>query len=285
MIFSLGAVTQINLTNQVVGLLPIANGGTNTATAPANAVFMGPASGAAAAPSFRVPLPWEFGAVPDASVLRITFGFATGTGISDYGDAFVGSGTVTHVAGSSTLPTYTQTATSTTNGNVAGLSGNLNYVVGRSIRLATLTAQSGTTGQRMWRVLTDQTIATMGASDNPAGNYVGITYCNDGAAADCATDNTNWQFVTKDNVAQNIVDTNIAADSNFHLWWIIENPGSSFDLYHATLGNVPTLRVSSNAHLPTSTTSLRYIESTTCTTCTPTAQNGKRARTQIVTTY
>jgi hypothetical protein len=44
----------VNLaSSDVTGTLPVANGGTNTATAAANTVFAGPTSGADAAPSFR----------------------------------------------------------------------------------------------------------------------------------------------------------------------------------------------------------------------------------------
>lgn len=47
---------KVALTTDVSGLLPVANGGTGVATAAANLVFAGPASGAAAAPTFRAPL-------------------------------------------------------------------------------------------------------------------------------------------------------------------------------------------------------------------------------------
>jgi hypothetical protein len=44
---------KIGLTTHVSGILPVANGGTGTATATANTVFAGPTSGASAPPSFR----------------------------------------------------------------------------------------------------------------------------------------------------------------------------------------------------------------------------------------
>jgi len=46
------AVT-VNLTSGVTGILPVANGGTNAATATANQVFAGPSTGSPAAPAFR----------------------------------------------------------------------------------------------------------------------------------------------------------------------------------------------------------------------------------------
>ena len=44
---------KIGLTTHVSGILPVANGGTNVATASANTVFAGPTSGASAPPAFR----------------------------------------------------------------------------------------------------------------------------------------------------------------------------------------------------------------------------------------
>lgn len=44
---------KIGLTTHVSGILPVANGGTNVATASANTVFAGPTSGADAPPAFR----------------------------------------------------------------------------------------------------------------------------------------------------------------------------------------------------------------------------------------
>ena len=44
---------KIGLTTHVSGILPVANGGTNVATAAANTVFAGPTSGASAPPAFR----------------------------------------------------------------------------------------------------------------------------------------------------------------------------------------------------------------------------------------
>lgn len=43
----------VSLTADISGILPVANGGTGSATANANAVFAGPTTGAAAAPTFR----------------------------------------------------------------------------------------------------------------------------------------------------------------------------------------------------------------------------------------
>ncbi len=48
---------KIALTTHVSGILPIANGGTAAATTSANFVFVGPTTGAAAAPSFRALVP------------------------------------------------------------------------------------------------------------------------------------------------------------------------------------------------------------------------------------
>lgn len=49
----LAATTMVDLSYQVMNVLPVANGGTGAATANANTGFRGPTSGSAAAPSFR----------------------------------------------------------------------------------------------------------------------------------------------------------------------------------------------------------------------------------------
>jgi hypothetical protein len=50
---SLAGVTMVDLTYQVMNVLPVANGGSGVATASANTIFSGPSSGSSAAPGFR----------------------------------------------------------------------------------------------------------------------------------------------------------------------------------------------------------------------------------------
>jgi hypothetical protein len=54
--------------------------------------------------------------------------------------------------------------------------------------------------------LSNQTLVTMAGADDPAGHYVGVQFSTPRA-------DTNWRFVSKDNVTQNIVDSGIAAST------------------------------------------------------------------------
>ena len=65
------------------------------------------------------------------------------------------------------------------------------------------------TSIRFFAGLTDQAAATMAGADNPAGNYVGVQFSTPRADA-------NWQFVSKDNVTQNLVNSGVAIDANVH---------------------------------------------------------------------
>jgi len=55
--------------------------------------------------------------------------------------------------------------------------------------------------------LADRTLAIMCGADNPVGSYIGLQYSSPRADA-------NWQFVSKDNVTQNIHDTGVAVSTD-----------------------------------------------------------------------
>lgn len=63
------------------------------------------------------------------------------------------------------------------------------------------------TNVRLFSGLSNQTIGTMTDSDNPSGHYAGFQFSNNRG-------DTNWQFVTKDNSTQNVVDTGMAANTS-----------------------------------------------------------------------
>lgn len=279
---SIAAITKINIATQAMGICAVANGCTGVATANASTVFGRSFLQGSGAPGFFTPSPWDFNYLPVPVSARVSFYSVTGTGSTEYGDATVASsGTGSSAVATSSLPSYDQRATNTTNNNVAASNGNLNYVVGRGINYFINTSQNSIGAQRRWFGLTDQTIATMGASDNPAGNYVGVHYCNDGANAGCATDNTDWFLCTKDATTINCVDSTVAADTAFHVWWIHEIAATSFTLYEYT-GGAWVSRAVSSSNLPTSTTPLKEFQTVTCMTCTPTAQNYRWSGWQIL---
>ncbi len=270
MLLSLAASTAINLsdTNRTSGLLPQARGGTGAATTAAGTVFGRSYLAGTGAPSFIASS--LAGSVPFPSIGRFTIENATGTTSTIYGDTFTFVCSVgTNAAATSTLPSYAQCATSTVNGNVASISGNTNYVVGRNLRWQKHYALSSTVTRRDWWGLTNQTSATMGASDDPAGYYASFGYST-------SRGGTDYDCITKDNVTQELKNSGITVDTNFHQFEIVETVGVNFLFYIDG-----ALVCTNNTNLPASGTPLRYSDSTTCLTCTPTAVNFKRDFTYV----
>ena len=64
---------------------------------------------------------------------------------------------------------------------------------------------TGSTGSRIFIGLTNQTMAVSVASDNPAGHYCGFFRRNSGVGIK----DSNWQFVTKNQVSLDIIDTGL----------------------------------------------------------------------------
>jgi len=90
---------KIGLTTHISGILPVANGGTNVATASANTVFAGPTSGADAPPAFR--------ALVAADITGLTFS-APVTKTADFSVAATDVWLINNKSGSTctvTLPT------------------------------------------------------------------------------------------------------------------------------------------------------------------------------------
>lgn len=262
---SIAASTAVNLSdpNRVSGIAPTTIGGTGVATAAANTVFAGPTFGAAAAPSFKA-FATVMGAIPTNR--RFAFIGATGSATGGFQDISTTAGTVTQNVSSSGSPPNTQFATNTTDANVASESGNLNNVVGKNLFYEGVIKLSSTATRRTWIGFTDQTAATMGASDNPAGNYAALRHST--AAAD-----TNFQCITKDATTQTVTDSGVAATTNIQKITIIETAGVSF-----TFLINDAVACTNVTHLPTTATPLRYFQSVTCVVCTPTAQNFQRAQ-------
>jgi hypothetical protein len=75
---------------------------------------------------------------------------------------------------------------------------------------------SATTSIRFWAGLTDQDGATLVASDNPAGHFVGIRFST-------GVPDTNFQAISKDGATQNIQDSGLAGDTAKHFLVITVN--------------------------------------------------------------
>lgn len=266
-----GASTAINLsdTNRTSGLLPVVRAGIGVATANAGTVFGVARTAAAGAPGFFTPTAYDFNATPYS--LRWALISATGTGGTVYGDVDTGTctGGFTQAVSTSTLPSYSQGATNTTNGNVCSQVGNLNYVVGRTLIYQSYYALSAVITRRDWMGFTDQTAATMGASADPAGNRAMFGF-------DTGLVETTWKCSTKDATTETRTNSAVTVDSAFHTFEIYETAGVNFKFY------IDSVLVCTNStHLPTSGTPMRYSNQTTCLTCTPTALNIKKSRNYV----
>jgi hypothetical protein len=143
------------------------------------------------------------------------------------------------------------------NNVVSGASGNANYRTGRNIAFLMIAGPGGRiTDERWWFGLTDQTLATQGASANPAGNYAAFRY-------DTTVPDTSWQCITKDGTTQTIVSSGIAP--------IINGPVEFGIIFNDTIPNVTfyingALVATITTHLPSASTNLRYCASSECFT-------------------
>lgn len=272
--FTMAAQTLIDLALQVKGILPVANGGTGVATTSAGTFFGRNIYQGAGEPSFiSFSLLNGVVTIPSAGT-RVAINVATGSGAVASGETFTAVGTASDIPGSTSTAPARQLATSTTNGNVASTSSNLNYLTGKHLIAESRFKLSATSKRRDWLVFTDQTAATMGGSDNPAGNYVGLWYCNDAASTNCQKagvdfDATTFWCVSKDGTTQSLADSSVSTITSLHLMTIVEDTVTpAYDIFidGSSVCHITT-------HLPTATTVTRYVESTTCTQCTPTAQN------------
>jgi hypothetical protein len=77
-----------------------------------------------------------------------------------------------------------------------------------------------TTDTRFFCGVTNQTLATMVAADNPAGSYVGLSYST-------PRGDTNFRWINKDNTTQRNNDTGIAVDTAVHYLQVLST-GTTF---------------------------------------------------------
>lgn len=136
--------------------------------------------------------------------------------------------------------------------SAASVSGNLNYRTGKLIESASWSGVTNiATAFTWWHQVTDQSAATV-TGTNPNGNYAGVRYSS-------GTDST-YKFITKDNSTQTITDTLVAIGSGYHTFYFAEVIANS--TWVCWIDGLPV--ATNTTHLPTSSTSLRYVLS--CTT-------------------
>lgn len=112
------------------------------------------------------------------------------------------------------------------------------YMAGKGLSYQGYHILTSTSGVRWWHGFLQDIDFTEAGSDNPGGDRAAFRYST--SAGD-----TNFKCVTKDNTTQNVQDSGVAADTNGHLFAIIESPGVSYTFY---IDGV--LRCTNSANLP-----------------------------------
>ena len=259
---SFAGVTQIDLTRQVMGVLLCGNGGTGAATTSANYVLAGPVTGAASCPAFRAVNATDSASTPLPATQRWAYWFA---GQTPWGDVTTETGGFNTVSADAThqFP-YRIYTTGTTSGNTAGRNGALNYVTGRHIDQLTYAQAAQTTSIRWWSGVSDQTFATMAASDTPTGNYAAFRFST--GASD-----TTYHCLTSTGSTQQDQSSGVTADTNFHYMEIKFDDANSQVLFYIDGSLVCTNATT----VPASSTALRLAQG--ATTLTNAARNAEIA--------
>ena len=133
----------------------------------------------------------------------------------------------------------------------AGLEFPLHLVTASSPTLVNYFRISSLADVRLFIGYSDQTLATMAGSDNPAGSYIGLQFSS-------ARGDTNWQYVAKDGTTQLLTDSGVAASTNFFILRIGYDPAAIvhmalFNNSWSPLGSVVDL----TTNLPANTISVR----------------------------
>ncbi|MBI3405310.1 MAG: hypothetical protein HY046_07600 [Acidobacteria bacterium] len=236
---------------------------TDFATSASNTHLAGPAStgAAAATPTFRA---FDKRDLPTG---RYTYVVCHSTNQNIIGESLTVTGTSTFGAPDSTNPhPFCNQATTTTSGSTAGwTSGTALYRNGASLNLQFEAAAKfqETANVRWWIGFTDQTLATMAAADNPAGNYAAFRFS--------ATTDTKYQCTTKDSTTQGVTDSGITADTSAHVFEIVFNDSVPSVVFKID-GNVVCTRT---ANLPGSVNLGLIIGGSTTTTA---ARNIRESR-------
>lgn len=180
---------------------------------------------------------------------RWAMGWASVGGLwSQVGDNPSHTGTQTFIAPTATEGPMFNMASSASLGADAGENGQLNYWNARNPILRVRVKLQESAAMRVWIGFSDQTLSTMVASDNPAGNYAAFRFSTDAS-------DVNWQAVTKDNTTQGITDTGKAFDTAVHaLEVIVDNDNSK--VYFLIDDALVATRT---ANLPGTGLALRYV--------------------------
>jgi hypothetical protein len=203
----------------------------------------------------------------------------TTTTTTSFGSSWTVDTTASHPAATETYGYATNFATAATANDTAGVTQAANqwfrgsaagsngyFYVGR-VSVPDASYGAGATGSRIWVGLSSQTTATMTNADNPAGDYNGFQYSTNRGDA-------NWQFITKNNVTQNVVNTTLAftaqkvydfyvytAPQGTTVYWRVDNLTDGTTQVGSTATNLPTTTTAmrAGAGIQTLTTTARNI--------------------------
>lgn len=185
----------------------------------------------------------------DRRTTQITYP-GSGTTFNLLGDIATAGTAGTAVAATTTEPGMLNYATTATINTVNHVSGNTNYNTSNNIVYQSYVAIPVNTVVRVWVGTSNQTAATMSASANPAGYYAAFRY-------DTVAGDVNYQCITKNNVAQNIIDSGIAPGTVGHKLEIIES-------LTEVVFRIDGVRVCrSTTNLPAANTMMRYTNTVT----------------------
>lgn len=223
--FLYAAQTKPNMSWQVKGLLPIANGGTNTDTTSAGYSFQGPASGTGA-PSFQATpdLVYQPALIyPSKAHNFIMLPTGTASNVS-YGITGTGTSCTNNLSTTTTAVNCTYTSSGVTVWAFAA-DANLFPVSGHGAAFSWEMKIERVTSCRIYIHLGNLGVPQ---NANPAVSSAAEFYfCTDTGAA-CSPDNTTWQIATADGTTRSATSTSATPDTNLHRYSIIDN-GSSFD--------------------------------------------------------
>jgi len=203
----------------------------------------------------------------------------TGTTVTAFGSSWTVDSTASHPAATEVYGFATNFATAATSadttgvaeaavqhfrGTVAGASNGFFYVA--RLGLPDASYGAGATGTRIWTGLTNQTAVTMSNSDNPAGHFTGFQYSTNRGDA-------NWQFMTKDNATQNVINTQMvfAVNKVYDFYVYVAPLGTTIYWRIDNLTDGTTQVGNTSANLPAAGTALRA--GTNMRTLTTTARN------------
>jgi hypothetical protein len=209
------------------------------------------------------------------------------TSVNAFGNTVTSAGTLSHPTATETYGWMTNFATAGTANSTAGTgnngtlwfrgstSGGANgFFYNARLAYPDSSYGAGATGARTFAGLTNQTMATMVGSDNPAGHYAGFQYSTNRG-------DTNWQFVTKDNTTQNATDTGLvfSAQKVYDVFIFCKPQCTSISWRIDNVTDGTTAEGSTSSNLPGTTTAMRAgFQLSTLTT---TARNIRMQRVYI----